>query len=142
MANKEIEVVHKAVKETIELYPTAWYCKPAVCEGAGTAGNPDFIIHLNGVLIGCECKWSCHLKNGKITTDKSRLPNPQQTQKLREMKRSGALGIIIDKDHLDVFAKLMDVVSKTNSLSVLQSGVDGTGIDVEKYATELREVTV
>lgn len=144
--SREIAEIHPQILSLIEqaeaLEPS-WYEKPSVSMGKGRSGQPDFLFFSQGILVGIEAKWDLILQNGEITKSKDKLPKPNQTLRLREIKAAGGLGLVADKNNLEGLELFFNgLINDGMGVGELQIIADNHMLDIEYYAQDLRSVTV
>ena len=148
MSSKEIEVVHPAVKKAIddvrlEYAIDIWYTKPSVSRGQGMAGEPDFLIFINNVFIGLECKWDMWINHGhvnqRLSTNKKILPTSAQTARLRLIKFQGGLGLVIDRNNMHKVKELLILCLENKDTGYF---INYFKMDIEYYASNLKEINI
>lgn len=141
-------MVHPIVVEAIEFIQDQhaveiWWTKPSLSRGQGTAGDPDFLILINGVLIGIECKWDMWINHGypnqRLSTNKNNLPTAPQTSRLRLIKKCGGLGLVADRHNVKQIMLILGLVIVGRDVTE-QIKLDK--LDIEYYASNLKELTV
>ena len=139
MAN-EIGEVHSEVDEILEsLGESCWWVKNQMADGKGTSGKPDYTVLYRGTGFGIECKWDMRLKDGSITTDRSRLPTPAQCMELKGVERAGGVGLVVDRHTVGALHSLLSAPLIPGFLRV--SAVD-KGIHHSQFETKLKEITI
>ena len=139
MAN-EIGVVHAQVDEILEsLGESCRWVKNQMSDGKGTSGKPDYTVVYRGAVFGIECKWDMRLKDGSITTDRSRLPTPAQCMELKGVERAGGVGLVVDRHTVD---SLRSFLSAPLIPTYLRVEALRREIHHSQFETKLKEITI
>lgn len=94
--NVKESYVKRKVREILKEHG-AWYCMP-VGGPYGRRGIPDFLVCLNGRLVGIETKAGRNK------------PTQLQVQQLRQIEEADGIAIVVNERNLESLSKLLEAI--------------------------------